>query len=88
MVVASLDAELGPDRMDRDVRAIIGEAPADAVLRLRVRGPMPGWARHVLGAGRLRALAPFTMNVDVVTPDADTPRGRRRRAYRVTGSPG
>lgn len=78
MVVAPVSAhDIDPAELRARVRAAVERAPSDAVLRLHVQGPVPGPARSVLAAATLRALAPATMNVDVVL--ADEPRRSRRR---------
>jgi len=64
----------------KQLRAVLARVPDDAVLRLRVHGPLTGADRAALSASGLRALAPPAMNVEVVL--ADAPRrgaGRERR---------
>ncbi len=68
------------EKIERVVRA----APADAVLRVRVRGRIPVGDRPALGASRLRAITPATMNLEVVLVD-DRPRSRPRERPRPTG---
>ena len=85
MVVARLKAQdVGPAELRARVRAAVDQAPDDAVLRLHVLGRVQEPARTALAASTLRAMAPPTMNVDVVL--ADEPRRLSRR--RVTGSTG
>jgi DNA repair exonuclease SbcCD nuclease subunit len=48
------------------VQGAVREAPADAVLRLKVSGPVPASVRVALSAPRLRAMAPPQMNVEIV----------------------
>jgi DNA repair exonuclease SbcCD nuclease subunit len=81
MKVRELDATpLTPAALERRVRAVVSGVPADAVLRIRVRGRLGAGARRVLGAARLRELAPSTMNLDVVLVDEPKrPRSRRAR---------
>jgi hypothetical protein len=51
------------------IRSLIDEAPADAVLTIRVEGAITDAAARVFSAARLRALAPATMNVEVRPAD-------------------
>ena len=54
------DAEL-----DSRLRALLTDAPCDAVVTIRVDGTMTEHAARVLSAANLRALAPRTMNVEL-----------------------
>lgn len=81
----------GLDRraLTEEIRRAVRDAPADAVLRLRIVGTVPPPARAALSAAALRALAPGTMNVEVAL--ADEPRRgtrneARRRGRRASGS--
>lgn len=47
------------------VRAMLTDAPSDAVLTIRVDGAMTQHASQLLSAAHLRSLAPPTMNVEV-----------------------
>jgi DNA repair exonuclease SbcCD nuclease subunit len=86
MVVREIDLNgLGVIGRDQAVRRALAKVPADAVLRLRVRGPMGIGAREALTAGRLRSLAPPSMNVEVLF--VDQPRRIRRRSPRVERAP-
>ncbi|GMV04486.1 MAG: hypothetical protein AMXMBFR53_07660 [Gemmatimonadota bacterium] len=78
MVVAEIRAG-GPGArpVEDQLRAALTRAPEDAVLRLRVQGPLTGAERAELSAVTLRALAPQEMNVEVVLADAPW-RGTRR----------
>jgi DNA repair exonuclease SbcCD nuclease subunit len=77
MVVTRVSAHgVGPAELRARVREAVDRAPPDAVLRLLVQGKIPDPARTELAAPTLRALAPATMNVDVVL--ADEPRRPRR----------
>lgn len=58
------------------LRALLTEAPLDAVLTIRVDGTMTQHAGRLLSAANLRSLAPTTMNVEVRARDA-------RERYRV-----
>ena len=58
-----------PAALQRWVEASVGEAPADAVLRLRIRGSIPASAREALTAARLRAMAPPSMNVELLVTE-------------------
>lgn len=53
------------------IGAVVAEAPADAVLRIRVTGRPSLAARRTLSAANLRALAPATMNVELRLDDQD-----------------
>ncbi len=48
------------------VRDIIAAAPADAVLSIRLTGPLSSSQWRAVSSARLRTMAPRTMNVDVV----------------------
>lgn len=82
MVVADLRAH-GLE-LAAEVREVVASAPEDAVLRLRVRGPLSVSARALLAAEPLRRMAPPDMNVEVVEvlPAAS---GGRRGARRGQG---
>jgi DNA repair exonuclease SbcCD nuclease subunit len=51
------------------VRDAVREAPADAVLRLKVTGSVPRSVRGTLSAARLRAMAPAEMNVELLVEE-------------------
>lgn len=77
MIVREVPGQgLGPAALSRVMQAAVRRAPADAVLRLRIRGDLPASARPSLSAARLRAMAPAGMNVEVVV---DGDRGGERR---------
>jgi len=61
----SVDA-LGADALDAAIRDIVGAAPADAVLSIRIAGVVGPDQAALLSAKRMREIAPPTMNVDVV----------------------
>jgi exonuclease SbcD len=69
---------LDPAELGRRLHELIIAAPHDAVLTLRVRGPIIGIARDLLSSANLRAAAPPTMNVEV-RPVAEGPRAEWRR---------
>jgi DNA repair protein SbcD/Mre11 len=82
MVVREVSvAGLDDTAADTTLRAVIESAPADAVLRIRVRGDDSHLSARTLSAARLRALAPATMNVEVAT-EARTRRFLERRTRR------
>jgi DNA repair exonuclease SbcCD nuclease subunit len=86
MVVREIDLEgLAGVGAERLVRRALAEAPANAVVRLRVRGAREGNARDTLAAARLRGLAPPSMNVEVLF--ADQPPQLRRRSPRDEAPP-
>lgn len=60
----SLDG-LTPAQLDEAVRALVDAAPADAVIGIRCTGQWSEAYTRVLSAGRLRAIAPASMNVEV-----------------------
>ena len=74
-----------PAAMWGRVRSAVTQAPGDAVLRLRVMGKVSPMARPALSAPALRALAPSTMNIDVVLDDE--PRRFRRRLGATGAAP-
>ena len=57
--------------LESTLRALIGDAPADAVLTIRVAGKLGDDARRVLAAANLRRLAPATMNIELKLEDED-----------------
>ena len=61
------------------IRAIVAAAPPDAVLRIRLRGVTGGSGALVPSQPHVRALAPETMNLEVVS---DGGRRRERRSLR------
>jgi DNA repair exonuclease SbcCD nuclease subunit len=76
MVVARVRADgTSASELCARVRAAVGQAPGDAVLRLHILGGVQDRARPALAASTLRALAPPTMNVDVVLADEASHRG-------------
>jgi DNA repair protein SbcD/Mre11 len=84
MLVRELDgAALRGRELDAALQHVIAATPPDAVLRIRLSGDVAAADLRLLSATHLRAIAPGTMNVEVVTPD--TPfRQRRSRASRGT----
>lgn len=52
--------------LEHEVRAAVERAPRDAVLRIRVHGPVGVHERSVLSAAAMRMLAPPEMNVEIV----------------------
>ncbi|MGQ0646774.1 MAG: metallophosphoesterase family protein [Gemmatimonadaceae bacterium] len=59
-----LDAVPDED-VESTIRRLVAEAPADAVLTIRVVGAMTPRASHLLSATHMRRLAPASMNVEV-----------------------
>lgn len=51
--------------LEATIRAMITEAPADAVLTIRIVGAVTEQGRRVLAAANLRRLAPASMNVEL-----------------------
>jgi DNA repair protein SbcD/Mre11 len=62
------------------VQAIIAAAPPDAVLSIRLAGPLTDAQWSAVASARLREIAPNTMNVEVVTSRANEPTSRWLRA--------
>ena len=60
-----------PGQIDAWLEATLRSVPADAVLRIRVRGEFPTDLHVRLGAERVRGVAPATMNVEVVFSDEE-----------------
>ncbi len=74
----SLDQATAADLESR-VRAMVANAPPDAVLTIRVRGEVTGAAARCLSAAFLRSIAPTTMNIELRMPDVrDRSVGARR----------
>ena len=57
--------------LEATIRAVIAEAPADAVLTIRIVGTLTDHGRRVLSAANLRRLAPASMNVELKMEDED-----------------
>ncbi|HEY3322826.1 MAG TPA: DNA repair exonuclease [Planctomycetota bacterium] len=70
MVVAQIQAGVEGPMFEQQVREAIGQAPADAVLVLRVAGEPTSRELAMLSAPILRTIAPPTMNVSVAMPHA------------------
>jgi DNA repair exonuclease SbcCD nuclease subunit len=51
--------------LDASIRAIVADAPRDAVLSIRVTGTLSAEHWRVLSASRLRRVVPDTMNVEI-----------------------
>jgi exonuclease SbcD len=67
------------ETFSRSVRDAIADAPDDAVLNLRVHGELTDAHWQAISAKSLRAIAPPTMNVEVIAIDAKAaPRGSSR----------
>jgi DNA repair exonuclease SbcCD nuclease subunit len=52
-------------QLEDAVRGIVADAPADAVLSIRVTGELTDAQRRALSAARIRQFVPETMNVDI-----------------------
>jgi exonuclease SbcD len=73
------DVEVGirsAAELEAEVRALIEDAPPEAVLRIRLHGDASDLA-GALGAGRVRGWAPARMNVEI-RPAGPRPRRRQR----------
>jgi exonuclease SbcD len=60
---------VGAHMLDSQIRAIIADAPSDAVLWIRVAGALTDEQLRVVSARRLRAIAPDTMNIELKIGD-------------------
>jgi len=58
-------AELLPADLDRAIRGAVAAGPEDAVLSIRVSGPLTAGHWAVMSSGHLRRYVPATMNVEV-----------------------
>jgi hypothetical protein len=56
---------LSATTLDSAVRSIVRAAPSDAVLSIRVSGPLADAHWRVLSPARLRAFVPETMNLEI-----------------------
>ena len=66
LVRCALDLDSCSDaELEARLRALLTDAPSDAVLTIRVDGTMTQEAGRLLSAANLRSLAPPTMNVEV-----------------------
>jgi len=88
MVVRDLKVEgLGRSDLLRLVSTEVARAPADAILRLRLRGGLRPEARAALAARRLRAITPARMNLEVIgLDDRGAPRRRSDRRRPRSGA--
>jgi DNA repair protein SbcD/Mre11 len=66
--------------LDAELRAVIGAAPADAVLMIRIEGELMDAQLRAIAASRVRAFTPATMNVEI---RATSMRYARRPAARA-----
>jgi DNA repair protein SbcD/Mre11 len=83
MVVRDLAvAGMSAAALDAALHAAVAAAPADAVLRIRLRGDVSGVESRLLSATRLRRHAPGTMNIEIRT-DAAFDGFRRNRGRRI-----
>ncbi len=71
--------------LEAGVRALLDSLPADAVLRIRVRGNLSEQSARILSGDHLRRLAPGTMNIDV-RPSEGYVRSRRKRRRSKSGT--
>ena len=74
MLRHGIDAtEIPASALDSAIRAIIDSAPVDAVVSIRVIGPLTDAHWRVLSAAHIRTVAPATMNVDIRSPAFNSP---------------
>ncbi len=91
MIVRDIRPPGGPFRaweagdLEAALERTIAEAPADAVLRIRIHGPVPSPLRPSLGAAALRRSAPPEMNLEVILV-VDGPVHRSRPSRRQPDS--
>lgn len=67
---------IADDALESAIRTVIAEAPADAVLTIRVVGAVSERGRRILSAANLRRLAPSSMNVELRVRDGEDFYGR------------
>jgi DNA repair exonuclease SbcCD nuclease subunit len=85
LVRCALDLDACDDSaLEVRLRALLTDAPADAVLTIRVDGTMTPHAARLLSAANLRSLAPPTMNVELRlgATGASTTRRRESAVFR------
>jgi hypothetical protein len=77
-----------PQDLDAQLNATLAGVPKDAVLRIRIHGPVPVDLRTALAAARLRELASPEMNLEVIlTADrAERQAGHRKGLQLSQGS--
>jgi len=79
LVRCTLDVDSCTDaELEARLRALVTNAPADAVLTIRIEGAMTPHAGRLLSAASLRLLAPPTMNVEVRLASSADNDGRGR----------
>jgi exonuclease SbcD len=82
MMVRDIQADaLSAEALHAAVRAVIGEAPEDAVLRIRIAGELSSAQLRAISAARLREVVPESMNVDIRAGDARRFQPRRKRRH-------
>ena len=78
---------LGTVELEQRLRQVLYGLPGDAVVKLRIRGPVEESAWPALAAQRLRRLTPATMNLSVVSSESFPARPRATPApHRLTDS--
>ena len=65
--------------LDSEIRAIVADAPSDAVLWIRIAGALTDEHLRVVSARRMRAIAPATMNVELSVASLRPRTARRSR---------
>ncbi|MFQ5460142.1 MAG: hypothetical protein ACE5EL_05065, partial [Anaerolineae bacterium] len=79
MHVVDIDPRgMGPGEITHRLRSELAALPADAVVRVRLSGPVAPDAWPAVAAARVRSLAPPTMNVSVGHPTGLAPSGLGR----------
>ncbi|HET9426043.1 MAG TPA: metallophosphoesterase [Gemmatimonadaceae bacterium] len=68
-------AGMSDDELGAIVRQVLAESPVDAVLYLRMVTGLTDAQWRVMSSSALRAMAPPTMNVELVVPARERPRG-------------
>jgi DNA repair protein SbcD/Mre11 len=69
MVVREITPGPTAGSLEQAVRRAVASAPADAVLRIRVAGPVSAAQAPALRTARLRAYVPDTMSIEIRTDD-------------------
>jgi DNA repair exonuclease SbcCD nuclease subunit len=69
----------GGAALESSIRAIVAQAPPDAVISIRVAGTLGDAHWRVISATHLRSFVPETMNVDVVPEERFIPARRNAR---------
>lgn len=80
------DGEWHPGELQTHISRTLDAVPEDAVVRIRVHGPVSQDGRLTVTAARLRGMTPPGMNLEVIL--VDDPRPRRRDRHSGASPPG